>query len=146
MTVRRQRTIARPAEVRGFGLFGGVDCCLRFRPAAIGTGIRFHRTDLTGAIPIPATADYVQKVPRRTALADGRSSVETIEHVMAALAGLWIDNCLVELDAPEAPIGDGSAMPFVDALLAAGIVDQNALATELRVSSEMKIVGEGHQS
>lgn len=128
MQLSRQRTIARAVTVTGFGLFGGHDCTLRFKPAEMGTGIAFHRVDVPDARPIPARVEFVTKVPRRTALSDGHSTVETIEHAMAALAGLGIDNCIVELDAIEPPIGDGSSLHFVSALLLAGLVDQNAVA------------------
>jgi UDP-3-O-acyl-N-acetylglucosamine deacetylase len=85
-------------------------------------------------------------VPRRTAISDGQSTVETIEHVMAALAGLSIDNCLVELDAAEPPIGDGSSLHFVEALLIAGIVEQRAEATTLSLAENVLASGEGGQS
>lgn len=128
MKLRRQQTIARPIEVSGFGLFGGQDCTLRFNPAPEDAGISFQRVDLPDARPIPAHVDFIAKVPRRTAITDGHSSVETIEHVMAALAGLEIDNCAIELNAIEPPIGDGSSLHFVSALLIAGLVEQRAIA------------------
>ncbi|HVJ85650.1 MAG TPA: UDP-3-O-acyl-N-acetylglucosamine deacetylase [Caulifigura sp.] len=124
MKLCRQRTIARTVSVSGFGLFHGHDCTLRFKPADPGTGIAFHRVDVTAARPIPARTESVARIPRRTGLTDGHSTVETVEHAMAALAGLGIDNCLVELDAIEPPIGDGSSLHFVSALLIAGLVDQ----------------------
>ncbi len=126
MTACRQRTISNAVEVSGFGLFGGADCRLVFHPADEDTGIAFQRVDLRGSKPVPATIEFVRKVPRRTAISDGHSTIETIEHVMAALAGLCIDNCLIELDAIEPPIGDGSSFLFVSALLRAGIVEQSA--------------------
>jgi UDP-3-O-[3-hydroxymyristoyl] N-acetylglucosamine deacetylase len=146
MPVRRQRTIARPASVSGFGLFQGVDCQLIFQPAAENSGITFLRTDVRSARPIPATSDFVAKVPRRTAISDGQSTIETIEHVMAALAGLQIDNCHVELDGPEPPIGDGSSLHFVDALLRAGIVEQSTPAVEAVVTAHLEATADGVQS
>ena len=125
MSSRRQRTISRPVEVHGFGLFGGADCRLRFLPAPAHYGVAFQRTDLPDSPRIPATAEFVVHRSRRTALSHGSATVEMVEHAMAALAGLWIDNCLVELDAVEPPVGDGSSMEFVEALLRAGIAEQN---------------------
>ena len=127
MTLRPQRTLARPVEVRGFGLFGSRDVVLRALPAPPHHGIAFQRVDLPGQPRIPALISYVQPRPRRTAIARGSAAVETIEHVMAALAGLQIDNCLVQLDAPEPPCGDGSAALFTAAFLEAGIRSQLAV-------------------
>lgn len=135
MTLTQQRTIGRAVEVRGFGLFGSRDCTLRFKPAPENSGISFLRTDLPGAEAIPATTDYVVPMARRTAISNGRATVETIEHAMAALAGLWIDNCLVELDAPEPPVCDGSSLAFVEALLSANIVEQSAAAPMLTATT-----------
>lgn len=146
MTVCRQRTISRTVEVSGFGLFGGADCRLAFHPARENAGIAFRRIDLVGSRPVPATTDFVKKVPRRTAISDGHSTIETIEHVMAALAGLCIDNCLVELDAVEPPIGDGSSFLFVSALLRAGIVEQSAKPSIIAVSRTCRAAADGGQS
>ena len=101
--MRHQRTIARPATVTGIGLFGGADVTLRFLPAPENHGIAFQRVDVCGAGVIPALIDYAVKQPRRTAISHQGVTVETIEHVMAALAGMQVDNCLVQLDAPEPP-------------------------------------------
>jgi UDP-3-O-[3-hydroxymyristoyl] N-acetylglucosamine deacetylase len=146
MTVCRQRTISRAVEVSGFGLFGGADCRLVFHPARENTGVAFRRIDLARSRPVPATIEFVKKVPRRTAISDGHSTIETIEHVMAALAGLSIDNCLVELDALEPPIGDGSSFLFVSALLRAGIVEQPASPMILAVDRAFRAEGDGGQS
>ncbi|MBX3441193.1 MAG: UDP-3-O-acyl-N-acetylglucosamine deacetylase [Planctomyces sp.] len=133
MDVARQRTIAQPAEVTGFGLFHGQDCRLTFRPAPPGHGLAFRRADLPGSPVVPATIEHLQPAPRRTVLAQGGAQVETVEHVLAALAGLWIDNCLVELTAVEPPIGDGSSLAFVEALRTAGVVEQPAPANIAKV-------------
>lgn len=146
MNVRPQRTIATTAEVAGFGLFGGADCRLRFCPASEGSGIRFRRVDVPNSRPVPALVEFVTKVPRRTAISDGHSTIETIEHVMSALAGLCIDNCLVEVDAAEPPIGDGSALHFVNALLSAGIVEQGEEVTSFDASGSFTVDGSGGQS
>jgi UDP-3-O-[3-hydroxymyristoyl] N-acetylglucosamine deacetylase len=146
MTACRQRTIASAVEVSGFGLFGGADCRLVFHPADEYAGIAFRRVDLAGSRPVPATVDFVKKVPRRTAISDGRSTIETIEHVMAALAGLGIDNCLVELDAVEPPIGDGSSFLFVSALLRAGVVEQSAKPVIISANRPHRNDADGGQS
>ena len=121
---RSQRTIARPAEVRGVSFLAGRDVRVEFRPAPANAGIRFARVDLPGE---PTVAAHVrQTVPRqrRTTLQDGPAVVEMVEHVMAALAGLRVDNCVVAIDGPETPGCDGSSLAFAEALLAAGIVEQ----------------------
>ena len=119
---RLQRTIARDAEVRGIGFFQGSDVALRFRPAPADTGIVFVRTDLPGCPSVPADIRYVVPRQRRTTLQNGAATVEMVEHVLAALAGLQIDNCVIEIDAPETPGATGRASPFVEALSAGGIV------------------------
>jgi UDP-3-O-acyl N-acetylglucosamine deacetylase len=121
---RDQRTIARPAEVGGVGFLTGATVRLRFLPAPPGGGVVFVRTDLAWRPHLPAHIGQVTGTRRRTTLGHPPAQVGLVEHVLAALAGLRIDNCLVELDAPEPPGLDGSAMRFVQALLAAGIVRQ----------------------
>lgn len=120
----------------GIGLFHGADVTLRFRPAAENHGIAFQRTDLSGDDIVPALIDYAVPQSRRTAVTHRGVTIETIEHVMAALAGLQIDNCLVQLDGPEPPAGDGSAQHFADALLEGGIVEQTAMRTQLTVCNK----------
>jgi UDP-3-O-[3-hydroxymyristoyl] N-acetylglucosamine deacetylase/3-hydroxyacyl-[acyl-carrier-protein] dehydratase len=122
---RRERTLAQTAEVRGVGFFHGSDVTLRFHPAAAGTGIVFVRSDLPDRPTIPALVDRVASSQRRTTIRQGGASVEMIEHVMAALAGLAIDNCAVEVDAGECPGCDGSSLPFVEALDRAGTAQQD---------------------
>jgi UDP-3-O-acyl N-acetylglucosamine deacetylase len=133
MLSRPQRTIRRSTEVRGFGLFGGADVTLRFLPAPEHHGIAFQRVDLADQPRIPALIQYVQPRPRRTVIGRGSATVEMIEHVMGALAGLWIDNCLVQLDAVEPPALDGSSDGFTAALLDAGITPQRALRRVCRI-------------
>ena len=91
---RPERTLARTTEVRGVGFFHGSDVQLRFHPADAGTGIVFARSDLPGRPVVPARIDNVIPSQRRTTIRQGAATVEMIEHVMAALAGLWIDNCV----------------------------------------------------
>ncbi len=121
---RSQRTIARPAEVCGTGFLTGATVRLRFLPAPPSSGVVFVRTDLRPAAEIPARVTRVTGTSRRTTLGHAPARVGLVEHVLAALAGLRVDNCVVELDAPEPPGLDGSARAFVDALLGAGVAQQ----------------------
>ena len=121
---RSQRTIAGAAEVKGIGFLTGALVRLRFLPAPPSTGIVFVRTDLRPAIHIAACVENVTGTHRRTTLGNPPHQVGLVEHILAALAGLRIDNCFVELDAPEPPGVDGSAQPFVDVLIDAGAKPQ----------------------
>jgi UDP-3-O-[3-hydroxymyristoyl] N-acetylglucosamine deacetylase/UDP-3-O-[3-hydroxymyristoyl] N-acetylglucosamine deacetylase/3-hydroxyacyl-[acyl-carrier-protein] dehydratase len=133
MNPRVQRTIERAAVVTGVGLFGGTPVRVEFLPAPEFHGVVFQRVDLPERVRIPARIEYVVERPRRTALSRLGATVEVTEHVLAALAGLRIDNCLVRIDAPELPNGDGSARHFADALWDAGLVEQAALVTQVVV-------------
>jgi UDP-3-O-[3-hydroxymyristoyl] N-acetylglucosamine deacetylase len=123
---RNQRTIAAPATIQGVGYWSGRDVRIVFRPAPADTGIVFVRADLKGCPRIPATIEHRFETPRRTTLRCGEAAVEMIEHVMAALAGLQIDNCELWVDEPEMPGCDGSSLPFVGVLSAAGVIEQAA--------------------
>jgi UDP-3-O-[3-hydroxymyristoyl] N-acetylglucosamine deacetylase/3-hydroxyacyl-[acyl-carrier-protein] dehydratase len=136
---RRQRTIDRPAEVRGVGFFHGSDVTLRFHPAEADTGVVFQRSDLPGRPLVPARIESVVPSQRRTTIRRGAASVEMIEHVMAGLAGLAIDNCLVSVDASECPGCDGSSRPFVEALDEAGIVEQDRMRRVLVVKESISV-------
>lgn len=122
---RNQRTITRPVEVQGVGYITGKTVHLRFRPAPAGTGVVFVRVDLGPQACIAARIDNVTGTNRRTTLGSGPVQVGLVEHVLAALGGMHIDNCFVDVDAPEPPGLDGSSLGFVAALKAAGIVYQN---------------------
>jgi UDP-3-O-[3-hydroxymyristoyl] N-acetylglucosamine deacetylase len=126
MPSRFQQTLARPATVTGIGFLSGADITVRFFPAPAGSGITFTRVDLADPFPIPARLEFTALRSRRTALEHRGVAVELIEHAMAALAGLQIDNCRVELNGPELPGCDGSSLVFVDALLDAGILILNS--------------------
>jgi UDP-3-O-acyl N-acetylglucosamine deacetylase len=128
---RQQRTISQPARVQGFGYWSGKDVQVEFRPAPPDTGIVFVRQDLARPVRIPAVVGNRIETPRRTTLRAGGSSVEMVEHMMAALGGLQIDNCEIWVDATEMPGLDGSSLPYVEALTAAGIVAQPALRATL---------------
>jgi len=129
----QRRTVRGAAEVRGITLFTGVQSGVIIKPADHGHGITFSRADMGGHPPIRASVDHIIPESRRTVLAvnvndaasagKGSVSVQTVEHLMSALAGLGITDAIVEVDGPELPIGDGSALPFVRAIVAAGITD-----------------------
>lgn len=124
MRTRNQRTLARSLECTGVGIFTNTDVKIRFCPAPENHGVQFVRTDLAGSKPIPALIENAVFKQRRTAIEYQGASVEMIEHVMAALAGLQIDNCRIEINAPEAPCFDGSSQELSLELLETGIVEQ----------------------
>ncbi|MCE5269580.1 MAG: UDP-3-O-acyl-N-acetylglucosamine deacetylase [Planctomycetaceae bacterium] len=124
---RNQRTIAAPVTIQGVGYWSGQDVRVEFRPAAPNEGIVFVRGDLPDSPRIAAIVANRVETPRRTVLRSGEASVEMIEHLMAALSGMQIDNCEVWVDQPEMPGCDGSCMPFVEALRTAGAVEQVAV-------------------
>lgn len=124
--VEQQRTIAKPVTVSGIGIHTGTQCTMTFKPAPENYGIRFIRVDLGGNPEVPAIVENVVDISRGTTIAVGEAKVHTVEHVLAAVYGLKIDNLKIELDGIEPPIGDGSAKLYVDALLEAGIVEQEA--------------------
>jgi len=123
----KQHTIRKSVMVSGVGLHTGVQTRMTFLPAKPNHGIKFQRTDLPGSPIIDADCDNVVDVSRGTTIEQSGARVSTIEHSLAALVGLEIDNVLIQLDGPEAPIMDGSSMPFVQALHDAGAEEQNAL-------------------
>jgi UDP-3-O-acyl N-acetylglucosamine deacetylase len=125
-SIRNQRTIAATATVEGMGYWSGRDIRVEFRPAPADSGIVFVRSDLPYCPRIPATVANRVEMPRRTAIRSGDASVEMVEHIMAALAGMRIDNCEIWVDEAEMPGCDGSALPFVAALQEARIVEQDA--------------------
>jgi len=115
-----QQTIRQPTTLQGRGLFHGEHATLTFKPAPPNHGVVFIRKD-QGGVSIPALVDHVVKRARRTTLKSGEVAIDTCEHCLSALAGAGIDNVVVEVDGPEVPALDGSARPFLDALLHAGI-------------------------
>jgi UDP-3-O-acyl N-acetylglucosamine deacetylase len=137
--LRRQRTIATTAEVSGFGYWSGRDVRVQFRPAPADTGLVFVRDDLDRPRRIPAHVTHRIEIPRRTSLAADGASVEMVEHVLAALHGLAIDNCEIWVNAPELPGCDGSSKPFVEALDSAGFVEQNVERSRLIVAEITRV-------
>lgn len=130
---RHQRTLAQAAEVRGIGYWSGRDVRVEFRPALPDTGLVFVRGDVPSHPRIPALVSYRVDQPRRTVLSSQGVTVEMVEHILAALAGLQVDNCEIWVDAPEMPGVDGSSLPFVAALDRAGIVTQPVARSQLVV-------------
>lgn len=124
--LQRQRTINHEVSLSGVGLHTGREAALTFRPAPENTGVRIRRVDVDNSPEIVADIDHVVDISRGTTLAQNGVKVMTVEHVLAAIAGLEIDNIYVDLDTMEPPVGDGSAEPFVKALLEAGFREQNA--------------------
>jgi UDP-3-O-acyl N-acetylglucosamine deacetylase len=140
---RYQRTLERPAGVEGIGFLTGDHVQLRFVPAPPDTGVVFLRTDLRPRVHIPARVDQVTGTDRRTTIGRPPAQVGLVEHVLAALAGLRIDNCYVELNAPEPPGLDGSARRFVEALHHGGSVLQPARRTAWAVERSVVVAHNG---
>ena len=136
---RNQQTISKSVSVSGFGLWSSRDVHIEFRPAKENTGLVFVRTDLAEPVRIPALVGNRIEAPRRTTLSANGASVEMVEHVLAALTGLQIDNCEICVDAPEMPGVDGSSKPFVDALCTADIVQQDEVRPYLIVNDVTRV-------
>ena len=135
----RQRTLRNSIKTTGVGLHTGDKVLLTLCPAPVDTGIVFRRTDLNPVAEIPARADLVGETTLSTCLIHGEARVSTIEHLLSAMAGLGVDNAYVDVTAPEIPIMDGSAAPFVFLLQSAGIVEQHAAKKFIRVRKEVTV-------
>ena len=136
-----RRTVAGLASRTGIGLHLGEPCTLTFRPAEPGSGVRFRRIDRPGAPEIAALAASAVASERRTVLGVGDDAVHTVEHVLAAVAALGIDDLVVEMDGPEPPIVDGSAAPFLAALLEAGVAPSGGEAAEwLELAEPVRVI------
>lgn len=125
-TVEKQRTLASSARLAGTALHTGEKVTLTLHPAPVGHGFKFKRSDLPDDPTIEARVENVRTVERATTLVEGSVKIHTVEHVLSALAGMGVDNALVEMDSNEPPIGDGSAAPYVGVIKEAGIVEQDA--------------------
>ena len=117
----KQRTIEHPVSIAGVGLHSGKEVTMTFRPASANHGIKFKRIDLDNQPTLNADVGRVVSTNRGTTIKQGTAQVSTVEHVLAALLGMSIDNALIEIDGPEVPIMDGSAVPFVHKINEAGI-------------------------
>jgi UDP-3-O-[3-hydroxymyristoyl] N-acetylglucosamine deacetylase len=135
----RQRTLKNSIRATGIGLHSGRKVYMTIRPAAENTGIVFRRLDLEPPVDVLADADSVGDTTLGTSLVQGDTTVATVEHLMAALAGLGIDNAYVDLSAPEVPIMDGSAAPFVFLLQSGGIAEQGAPKRFIRIKRKLRV-------
>lgn len=139
----RQRTLKNVISATGVGLHSGRKVLLTLRPAPPNTGIVFRRTDLKELVIIPALAKYVGDTRLCTSLSKDDIRVATVEHLLSALAGLGIDNAFVDVDAPEVPIMDGSAGPFVFLIQSAGIEEQDAHKKFIRIKKKIRVEHDG---
>ena len=135
----KQRTLKNSIRATGVGLHTGKKVLMVLRPAPANSGIVFRRTDLDEDLDIPARAELVSQTTLGTSLTCGQATVSTVEHLMSALAGLGLDNLVVELSAGEVPIMDGSAGPFVFLLQSAGIEEQSAAKRFVRIKKSVKV-------
>jgi UDP-3-O-[3-hydroxymyristoyl] N-acetylglucosamine deacetylase/3-hydroxyacyl-[acyl-carrier-protein] dehydratase len=140
MTLKQQTTISNDVEFEGRGLFTGEPVTMRVRPGAPHTGICFVRTDQSPAARVAARVENVSKRARRTSLRNGSVAIETVEHCLSACTGLGIDNVQIELTGDEVPGLDGSCLPFVEKLRAAGICEQDAVREPYVVSDVVRVV------
>jgi len=125
MAILMQRTLGKCASIQGTSLHTGKPVRLTIKPAEANTGLKFRRIDLPDKPFIDASAANVQTVERATTLAEGSVNVHTVEHILSALTGMGVDNAIIEMDANEPPIGDGSAAPYVELIKQAGIEEQD---------------------
>ncbi len=138
-----QHTLAKPASLSGSSLHTGEKVTLTIQPAPVGHGRVFRRTDLPDAPTVRAHFGNVREVERRTTLIEGPATVHTVEHVLSALAGLGVDNAIIEMDASEPPICDGSAQPFVELIRKAGIQDQGQPRTPWEITEPIHLETKG---
>jgi len=138
----KQRTIGKEVSLTGVGLHTGKEVTIRFKPAPVNHGYAFERVDLEGSPVIEADANYVVNTQRGTNLEKRGVKIQTSEHVLAALVGMEVDNCLIELNASEPPIMDGSSKYFVEAIEKAGIVEQDAPREEYVVKEVISYTDE----
>ncbi len=136
----KQRTLKQSTKVTGIGLHSGKKVTLTLRPAPANTGIIYARTDLNPAVYFPASAESIRDTTLCTCMInDDGVRISTVEHLNAAMSALGLDNLIVEVDAPEIPIMDGSASPFIYLLLDAGIEEQNAAKKFIRIKDSVRV-------
>ena len=135
----RQRTLNNTIRATGVGLHSGEKVYLTLKPAPVNSGIVFRRTDLDPVVDIPANALQVGETTLSTTLVKDHARVDTVEHLLSAMAGLGIDNAIVELSAQEVPIMDGSSGPFVFLLQSAGIAEQDAPKRFIRIKRKIEV-------
>ncbi len=134
-----QRTINNPIKAVGVGLHSGKKMTMELLPAPVNSGITFIRSDLDPAIEIPALYDYVGDTTLSTNLFKDGYKIGTIEHLLSAIAGLGIDNCVIKVNGPEVPIMDGSASPYVFLIQSAGLSEQDELKKFIKVKKEVRV-------
>ncbi|MEP6712174.1 MAG: bifunctional UDP-3-O-[3-hydroxymyristoyl] N-acetylglucosamine deacetylase/3-hydroxyacyl-ACP dehydratase [Ferruginibacter sp.] len=122
----KQHTLSGPVSISGTGLHTGINVAMTLKPANAGFGFQFQRIDLPGSPVIKADCDLVTDTSRGTTLEQGNVKVSTVEHVLAALVGMGVDNCLIEINGPEIPIIDGSSKPFIEIIESIGVAEQEA--------------------
>jgi UDP-3-O-[3-hydroxymyristoyl] N-acetylglucosamine deacetylase/3-hydroxyacyl-[acyl-carrier-protein] dehydratase len=140
----KQRTLAKEVSLNGKGLHSGINVTITFKPAPANHGYKFCRTDLPGKPVIDALADNVSDTSRGTSLKQNGASVSTIEHVLAALHGLKVDNAIIELDGPEAPIMGGAAWYFTEAINSAGFKEQKEERNYFTIKQKIAYSDEEH--
>ena len=136
---RNQHAIGKDVTYKGLGLHSGMPVTMTMHPAAPGAGIIFKRSDLPGGPEVPAQSRYITNTLRATTLEKGEAKVFTVEHVLSALYALQIDNCVIEMDSPEPPVGDGSAKTFCDMVEEAGIETQDEMIPILTLDTSAAI-------
>lgn len=136
---RNQHTIGKDVTHKGLGLHSGMPVTMTMHPAAPGAGIIFKRSDLPGGPEVPAQSRYITNTLRATTLEKGEAKVFTVEHVLSALYALQIDNCVIEMDSPEPPVGDGSAKTFCDMVQEAGIETQDEMIPILTLDTSAAV-------
>ncbi|MFC1726400.1 bifunctional UDP-3-O-[3-hydroxymyristoyl] N-acetylglucosamine deacetylase/3-hydroxyacyl-ACP dehydratase [candidate division KSB1 bacterium] len=137
-----QKTIKKEISISGTGLHTGTQSTITFKPAPPNSGIYFLRTDLSEKVNIPADIDHVVDISRGTTLAANGAKVHTVEHLLAAITGLEIDNICIEINGMEPPVGDGSAIHFVNALLEAGFEEQDEIKDFLVIDQTIQYLDE----
>ena len=135
----KQRTLRNPIKAVGIGLHTGKNINMELLPSDINTGISFIRTDIDPENVISASAENVGDTTLSTALVKDDIKISTIEHLLSAIAGLGVDNCLIKVDGPEIPIMDGSSSPFVFLIQSAGIEEQDSLKKFIKVKKEISV-------
>jgi UDP-3-O-[3-hydroxymyristoyl] N-acetylglucosamine deacetylase/3-hydroxyacyl-[acyl-carrier-protein] dehydratase len=139
----KQHTLTNPISISGTGLHTGIMVDMVLNPANPGFGFQFKRVDLPGEPVIKADCDLVTDTSRGTTLEDKGTKVSTVEHILAALVGMGVDNCLIEINGPEIPIMDGSSQPFIDAIEKAGIEEQEAAKQWYSIDTNISFYDEG---
>src|SRR6202030_1194794 len=139
MATELQHTVGKPAGFSGTSLHTGEKVTLKLQPAPVDHGIKFKRKDLQDEPTIDAKIDNLKTVERATTIGEGSVRVHTVEHVLAALFAMGVDNAIVEMDANEPPIGDGSAQPYVDVINRAGVAAQEAPRKLFNVRESMHV-------